>query len=555
MKPVYLALTFAIATLMGCSNEKINEPVTSTSSEQEGVSTVDAKKYEPCVIPEVEGYQQVGCLRDGLAGVIGFNEADPYTMSNRVGYIDENGKVIIPFEYDAILTGEGGEALTFNDFSEGLVAVVKNDKYGFIDSKGAVVVPLQYEWASNFSDGLAVVRDNELYGAIDKTGKVVIPIEYASLGDFNDGFAAAAYPAQDMNYQYGLINKDNKEVIPFMYEQMGRFSEGLVAVQKDGKWGYVDQSNKPVIAIDLDYEQVNDFSSGLAAVFSYKENSDNMKYGYIDKTGQLVIPMNFTRIFWQDSEGKIDFKNGYAIVNDDEGEEFCIDTKGKKAECPEGIDSAHWYSSNDEYAAAEVMTEEQQAAVDSDGARFSSITDYLALKPSQQWTWDQLSSIPDVQEWRNKTPVKDQYQEGSSNFLIEARLTDTGFMTAYGTQKEPKIIVLSSGQGFMEDEALSGVYEIADFFNLNELVRIKSNCDVDGMFDQKFYKWQKKGFQPLYVSSSYMGGNAGSESKFGIAESIDEFFSSKYDDSFRYLYLGLQSVDQNYDDVVCTFDE
>ena len=75
------------------------------------------------------------------------------------------------------------------------------------------------------------------------------------------------------------------------------------------------------------------------------------------------------------------------------------------------------------------------------------------------------------------------------------------------------------------------------------------------MFDQKFYKWQKKGFQPLYVSSSYMGGNAGSESKFGIAESIDEFFSSKYDDSFRYLYLGLQSVDQNYDDVVCTFDE
>ncbi|WP_289048523.1 hypothetical protein [uncultured Psychrobacter sp.] len=97
-----------------------------------------------------------------------------------------------------------------------------------------------------------------------------------------------------------------------------------------------------------------------------------------------------------------------------------------------------------------------------------------------------MASIPDVKDWRNKMPVKDEYQEGSSNFLIEARLTDTEFMTAYGTQKEPKIIVLGSGQGFMEDEALSGVYEVTDFFNLNELVRIKSNCDVDGMFDQNF---------------------------------------------------------------------
>ncbi|WP_193778063.1 WG repeat-containing protein [Psychrobacter sp. FDAARGOS_221] len=484
MKPVYLALSLSIAALMGCSNNDGNtNPVSASDGDKpQQASADDSKQYEPCVIPEVEGYQQVGCLRDGLAGVIGFNEADPYTMSNRVGYIDENGKVIIPFEYDAIMTGEGGEALTFNDFSEGLVAVVKNDKYGFIDSKGEVVVPLQYEWASNFSDGLAVVRDNELYGAIDKTGKVVIPIEYASLGDFNDGFAAAARPAQDMNYQYGLIDKDNKEVIPFMYEQMGRFSEGLVAVQKEGKWGYVDPSNKPVIAIDLDYEEVNDFSSGLAAVFSYKENSDNMKYGYIDKTGELVIPMNFTRIFWQDSEGKIDFKNGYAIVNGDDDEEFCIDTKGEKAECPEGIDSTHWYSGNDEYAAADVMAEEQVGA--DTGAvdiHTQPVLDTLNKMRNVDWTWDNFAALPD-------TKGLEQDYENPNNYKMVQTVVEGDpetTVTFYGSQQRPEAAVIETRRWGGEDayarlDTLSGNVILSSNCNFKQVSVSEKHQDPDG---------------------------------------------------------------------------
>ncbi|WP_296202308.1 WG repeat-containing protein [Psychrobacter sp. UBA3962] len=553
MKPVYLALTLSIAALMGCSNASNTTSASSNSSDKsDQAGAIEAKKYEPCVIPEVEGYQQVGCLRDGLAGVVSRNDADPYTMTNRVGYVDQQGKLVIPFEYDGIMEGEGGEGITFNNFSEGLAAVVKNEKYGFIDTEGKVVIPLDYDWVSDFSEGLAVVRINERYGAIDKTGKVVIPVKYGSLGDFNEGFAFAAYPSQDMDYKYGLIDKNNKEVIPFMYQQMGNFSEGLVAVQKEGKWGYVNEENKPIIAIDLDYEQVNDFADGLAAVFDFEQNSDNMKYGYIDKTGKLVIPMSFTRVYWDDSEGKIDFKNGYALVNDSEGNEFCIDTKGKKAECPAGIDSSHKYF-NDDSVEDEInqKLQNQSQSSSAGSARFAAITDYLVLKPGQKWTWEQLTALPNVQGWQNKTPEKNKYMPSDPNYSINADLSETGYMIAYGTKQQPKLVTLGSGQGIMEDEELRGVHDITDFFNSKNLIRIPSNCDVDDVLEQKFYKWQKEGAKPLYVYKAVMAGNSGTTAQYGIAESLDEFFKPQYE----YTELELHSVDNDYNHVVCTFDE
>ena len=522
----------------------------SSVSKKKAVDTAEVesnKKEEKCVVPDVEGYDLVGCLRDGLAGVIKQSN-DEYEKTNRVGYIDKDGQLIIPFEFDAIVAGEGGESLEFNDFSEGLAAVSKNDKYGFIDTKGKVVIEPKYEWASSFSDGLAIVSTEGLYGAIDKQGKTVIPFEYESLGDFQDGFAAAARPPkdpEDYESKYGLINKQNEVVIPFMYEGMGNLSESLIAVKKDSKWGYVDIKNTAVIPINLKYETVYDFSDGLAAVFNYEENSDNLKYGYIDKTGKLVIPMQFIKAYWDDSEGIIDFNNGIALVNEQGGRKFCIDKKGAENPCPDGVGDRY-----DQLTDEDTEVESEASEAKSSGApQFIAITDYLALKPNENWTWDKLAAIPYAKEWFEKTPVKNEYQPEDPNYSINARLNETSSMAAYGTKSQPSIITLGSGQGVMDDELLRGVYELNDFFNQKDLTRIPSNCDVDSGFVQKFYKWEKKGFQPLYIYDAIMPGNSGTSAEFGIAKSLEEFFKPEYE----HLSLELQNMNDNYDEVVCTF--
>ena len=48
-----------------------------------------------------------------------------FDKSNKWGFIDKNGKVVIPLKYSGLY-----------DFREGLARVVLNDKYGYIERDG-----------------------------------------------------------------------------------------------------------------------------------------------------------------------------------------------------------------------------------------------------------------------------------------------------------------------------------------------------------------------------------------------------------------------------------
>ena len=54
--------------------------------------------------------------------------------SGKWGFVDEQGKKVIPFEYEAA-----------DEFSEGLAAVQIKKKYGFVDAKGNIVIPAMYD--------------------------------------------------------------------------------------------------------------------------------------------------------------------------------------------------------------------------------------------------------------------------------------------------------------------------------------------------------------------------------------------------------------------------
>lgn len=60
-----------------------------------------------------------------------------------------------------------------NNFSEGLARVRLNNKYGFIDKQGKVIIPIKYDYVDTFSEGLARVELNEKYGFIDKQCNIV----------------------------------------------------------------------------------------------------------------------------------------------------------------------------------------------------------------------------------------------------------------------------------------------------------------------------------------------------------------------------------------------
>ncbi len=231
--------------------------------------------------------------------------------NDKWGYIDKNGKEVIPCIYDFAIR-----------FAEGLANVLKNDKWGLIDKNGNEVVPCRYDDTFYFSEGLALVQMNDKYGFINKNGKEVIPCKYDYAQDFSEGLAPVK-----MNGKWGFFDKNGNEVIPCEYDWANDFSEGPASVKMNDKWGFIDKNGNEVIPCEYDW--LSNFSEGLAIVVM------NDKCGFIDKNGNEVIPCKYDEA-WKFSEGLasvgIDGKSGFVDKNGKEVIPCIYDDEGSFSE-------------------------------------------------------------------------------------------------------------------------------------------------------------------------------------------------------------------------------
>ena len=115
--------------------------------------------------------------------------------------------------------------------------------------------------------------------------------------------------------KYGFADESGRVVIPCQWEYAYKFSEGLAQVQ-DANWkcGFIDKTGK--VVIPCQWKGAGAFSEGLAAV-----KDANGKCGFIDKTGKVVIPCQWKRAYG--------FSEGMAKVQDANGKCGFIDKTGK----------------------------------------------------------------------------------------------------------------------------------------------------------------------------------------------------------------------------------
>ena len=200
-------------------------------------------------------------------------------------------------------------------FSEGLGAARHCDsgKWGYVDTDGNVVIPFEYDYAFPFKNGFARVAVGpvfherqsgflpNIWGFIDTSGKLVIPHEYSIAEDFSeDGLAAVGvngYRLSERGYttyrdvEWGFVNTSG--------EVVHKFNEGLAAVRDEGFWGFIN--TKGEIVIEPQFSGVREFSNGLAAVA--KPNSG---WGFINQDGEVIVPFKYIR-----AES---FKDGFGVV-------------------------------------------------------------------------------------------------------------------------------------------------------------------------------------------------------------------------------------------------
>lgn len=91
--------------------------------------------------------------------------------SDKWGFINRKGELVIPAQYNQIYLYEG--LADVRPFLENLAPVAIDNVWGFIDTNGVTVIPFQYEQAQGFKDGKARVFYQGKWQFINKKGEIV----------------------------------------------------------------------------------------------------------------------------------------------------------------------------------------------------------------------------------------------------------------------------------------------------------------------------------------------------------------------------------------------
>jgi len=157
------------------------------------------------------------------------------------------------------------------------------------------------------------------FGVIDQDGAEVLPCEYGSIDASSDSAAIVTVTLEDGSKR--LFDCDARSFIGTGYTLEANCCGDRVLVSEgegDAKrYGFIDRTGQPVIPIQ--YESARSFSHGLALV------QVNGRYGLIDRDGNTVIPVTWEYLFGFDGEKAI------GVIGSDNqfhGHQYLLDSKG-----------------------------------------------------------------------------------------------------------------------------------------------------------------------------------------------------------------------------------
>jgi len=236
----------------------------------------------------------------------------PVEVENRWGYINSEGQLIIePVFQSASLFYEGlaavkeswrlkyinasgediieGNFSNIGNFSQGRAAVRFDGRWGYINRSGSFVINPRFRYAKEFSDGRAFVRSLYDWGFyyVDGRGNKIESVgfsgtfDYVEESHFNNGLALV----RDDD-EFGYIDESGNVAIDIKYNEARPFSENLAAVKISDKWGFINANED--VKISPQFISAGDFGNGLAPA----RKSSN-QFGYVNRTGTLVIPEQF----------------------------------------------------------------------------------------------------------------------------------------------------------------------------------------------------------------------------------------------------------------------
>jgi hypothetical protein len=191
----------------------------------------------------------------------------PVEENGQWGYVTARGRLAIAPQFDRAYRFVDNRAL-----------IRTNGHFGYIDTTGSVVIPPSYARAGFFSEGLAPIQRDGLWGFIDRAGTLVIQPRFGL-----DTETSALVPADSGRRRSSPNNGADTLLVPSGFAEGSYFSEGHARIRTDRKWGYIDRSGS--IVIPPRFDRAWPFRNGRARV-----RLGDGEMGYVTPTGTLAWP-------------------------------------------------------------------------------------------------------------------------------------------------------------------------------------------------------------------------------------------------------------------------
>jgi hypothetical protein len=203
---------------------------------------------------------------------------------------EDKNNIIDYGEVVKVIADEAGE------FSDGLCSFQRDGKWGFINTHGQIVIEPKYLCTMDvpvFRDSVTRLYDpsSKAWGYLGLDGGLAVPFKFYHCTNYDHGFALNYKPGSGSKVgpahvqiitKFGIVLIENAPC-DYTYETV--FKEGLARIDKSGSYGFMNVLG--MVIGDNNYSDVRDFSDSMAAV-----QRDN-KWGFIDKTGTLKVPLMF----------------------------------------------------------------------------------------------------------------------------------------------------------------------------------------------------------------------------------------------------------------------
>lgn len=230
----------------------------------------------------------------------------PATNQQKIGLINQYGKIIVAPEYDDIIV------------SENIAVVKKNEKYGYIDNKGNFLRPIDLDYAAPFCSGYAVSSKNGRTILINAAGKIVSEFDtmykpYMINGFFNglSVFENCKYDIDSFDKcHFGYIDIKGNCVIDPIYSSADNFKFGIAKVCDSDSCFLIDTKGRKVnfpvsdyeLLIDKFHHQIHnspkriDLNGESVSMYPYENKLalvwiNNYEYGWVDMDTNFVIKL------------------------------------------------------------------------------------------------------------------------------------------------------------------------------------------------------------------------------------------------------------------------